>query len=286
MSELRNRSCWDVKYVIMTARIDQLNIFFATSPPLFLWQRTVQRSVLLAYTLFSLGLELVVLTRVKKIGGESERTVPDAMYGNVYVSGLVGTDATAANPPPAVTSSSTTRTHNQPQPHPPIGTIATAALQNNRDDPHLAGNEACLCSLCHIKDRFFPRSQDGRIVLPHPTTTASVHSHWTRRHRHTASMTSATTPLATSTSHGRNRTNSTASNRDREWGACFFFSFFFWNLSCLIYGWNWVRLSVAKFNEGRRAAGLRTFQLQSDSAEGMFTGPGMWILSLCRYALN
>ena len=235
----------------------------------------------------SLGLELVVLTRVKKIGGESERTVPDAMYGNVYVSGLVGTDATAANPPPAVTSSSTTRTHNQPQPHPPIGTIATAALQNNRDDPHLAGNEACLCSLCHIKDRFFPRSQDGRIVLPHPTTTASVHSHWTRRHRHTASMTSATTPLATSTSHGRNRTNSTASNRDREWGACFFFFlFFFWNLSCLIYGWTWVRLSVAKFNEGRRAAGLRTFQLQSDSAEGMFTGPGMWILSLCRYALN
>ena len=150
------------------------------------------------------------------------------MYGNFNVSGLVGSDATS-NPLPATTSTATTRTHNQPQPHLPFSTVATAALQNNRDDPHLAGNEACLCSLCHIKDRFFPRSQDGRIVLPHPTTLRSVHSHSTRLHRSTASMTNAT-PSATPalTTHRRNRTDSTASNRDREWGA-----WFFWNLSVL-----------------------------------------------------
>lgn len=142
------------------------------------------------------------------------------MYGNLYVSGRVGSDA-MANPLPATPSLATTRTHNQPQPHLPSSTVATAALQNNRDDPHLAGNEACLCSLCHIKDRFFPRSQDGRIVLPHPTTT-SVHSHSTRLHRPTASMTSAT-PLTTSAlpTHRRNRTDSNASNRDRELGAGF-----------------------------------------------------------------
>ena len=155
------------------------------------------------------------------------------MYGNLYVSGLVGSDATS-NPLPATTSTTTTtRTHNHPQPHLPFSTVATAALQNNRDDPHLAGNEACLCSLCHIKDRFFPRSQDGRIVLPHPTT---LHSHPTRLHRPTASMTSATPPAtsALTTTHRRNQTDNTAPNRDREWGDRFFFGiFFFW----LIYGW-------------------------------------------------
>ena len=142
------------------------------------------------------------------------------MYGNLNVSGLVSPDATA-NPPPATTSTTaTTRTHNQPQPHLlPFSTVTTAALQNNRDDPHLAGNEACMCSLCHIKDRFFPRSQDGRIVLPRPTTM-SVHSHSTRLHRPTASMTNATPlPVATSAlpTHRRNRTDSsTGYNRDRE----------------------------------------------------------------------
>ena len=224
-------------------------------------------------------LELGFLTRVKK---GSEKIAPDAMYGNLYVSGRVGSDATT-NPLPAITSTVTTRTHNQPQPHLPFSTVATAALQNNRDDPHLAGNEACLCSLCHIKDRFFPRSQDGKIVLPDPTTT-SVHLQSTRLRRHTASMASATPP-ATSTlpTHRRNRTNSTASNHDREWGAGFF------GIFCLIYGWTWVRLSVAKFNEGRRGAGLRTPQLQSDKAEGSFTEPdrisGMCI-NRCWYALN
>ena len=166
------------------------------------------------------------MTRVKK---ESEKIAPDDMNGNLYVSGLVGSNATS-NPLPATTTTSTatTRTHNQPQrSHLPFSTVATAALQNNRDDPHLAGNEACLCSLCHIKDRFFPRSQDGRIVLPHPTTL-SVHSHSTRLHRPTASMTSATPPTTSALpTHRRNRTDSTASNRDREWGTRF------WNLFVL-----------------------------------------------------
>jgi hypothetical protein len=186
-----------------------------------------------AASLFSFSRARACLFDLRQKKGEGEKTAPDAMCGNLYVSGLVGSDATA-NPLPAVTSTSPTRTHNQPQPHLlPFSTVATAALQNNRDDPHLAGNEACLCSLCHIKDRFFPRSQDGRIVLPHPTTTSSVHSHSTRHHRTTASMTSAT-PLPTPAlpTHRRNRTNSTASNRDREWGSWFFLL----NLSCLIYG--------------------------------------------------
>ena len=85
-----------------------------------------------------------------------------------------------ANPLPA-TSTATTRTHNQPQPQLPSGKVAMAALQNDCDDPHLAGKEACRCSLCHITDRFFPRSQDGRIVFPHPII--SVHSHSMRLHR-------------------------------------------------------------------------------------------------------
>ena len=97
------------------------------------------------------------------------------MYGKLYVSRLVGSDA-MANPLPA-TSAATTWTHNQPQPQLPSGTVAMAALQNDRDDLHLAGNEACRCSLCRITDRFFPQSQDGRIVLPHPIM--SVHSHST-----------------------------------------------------------------------------------------------------------
>ena len=171
------------------------------------------------------------MTRVKE--GGARTSLPDAMCGNLYVSGLVGSDATANNPLPTATptSTATTRTHNQPQqPHLPISTVATAALQNNRDDPHLAGNEACLCSLCHIKDRFFPRSQDGRIVLPQPTM--SIHSHLTRHHPRpigrfgrsasSASMTSTSvSPLTTSAlppppppTHRRNRTDSTASNRD------------------------------------------------------------------------
>ena len=134
------------------------------------------------------------------------------MYGNLYVSGHVGLDATS-NPPPATSTPASTRTHNQPHPHLPYSTVATAALQNNRDDPHLAGNEACLCSLCHIKDRFFPRSQDGRIVLPHPSSI-SAHSHSARVHRPTASMTSATPPSTSATRmHRRNRTDSTS---DRE----------------------------------------------------------------------
>ena len=140
------------------------------------------------------------------------------MYGNLNVSGHVGLDATSSSRPSTSSAVITTRTHN-PQSRTPFSTVATAALQNHRDDPHLAGNEACLCSLCHIKDRFFPRSQDGRIVLPHPTSI-SAHSHSARLHRPTASMTSATPPttsvLAT---HRRNRTDidSTASsNRDRE----------------------------------------------------------------------
>ena len=162
------------------------------------------------FNLFSsLALELGFLTRVKR---GCEKIAPDAMNGNFYVSGLVGSDATS-NPLPATT----TRTHNQPQPHLPFTTVATAALQNNRDDPHLAGNEACRCSLCHIRDSFFPRSLDGRIILPHPTTLP-VHSHSTRLHRPTASMTSATPPTTSaSPTHRRNRTDSTAaSNRDRE----------------------------------------------------------------------
>jgi hypothetical protein len=211
------RKVGDVKYVTMTARFDQLYLL-ATSPPLFPLDSV--RASGGAYLFSLLGLELVFLTRVKK--GSERIAAPNAMHRNRYVSGLVGSDA---NPLPATTSTTTTRTHNQPQLHQPFSTVATAALQNNRDDPHLAGNEACLCSLCHIKDRFFPRSQDGRIVLPHPTTM-SVHSHPTRLHRPTASMTSAT-PLATSAlpAHRRNRTFSNASNRDRdrdrEWGAGF-----------------------------------------------------------------
>ena len=131
------------------------------------------------------------------------------MYGNLYVSGLVGSDATA-DPLPVTTSTATTRTtHNPPQPHLPFSTVATAALQNNRDDPHLAGNEACRCSLCHIKVRVFPRSLNGRIVLPPPTT-----AYRSTRHTPSTSMTSASP--APPTTHRRSRTNSTASNRDRE----------------------------------------------------------------------
>lgn len=193
----------------MTARIDQLNHTLATWVIAFLSSFSSYYGPSAAYS--SLILDLCsAFWRASKKG--AKRSLPDAMYGKLYVSGRVGSDATA-NPLPATPSTATTRTHNQPHPPLPISTVATAALQNNRDDPHLAGNEACLCSLCHIKDRFFPRSQDGRIVLPHPTT-----SHYpTRRPRHTASMTSAT-PLATSPlpTHRRNRTDSTASNHDRE----------------------------------------------------------------------
>ena len=148
------------------------------------------------------------------------------MYGNLYVSGLVSSDATAS-PLPATTvatsTTATTRTHNQPQPHRSFSTVTTAALQNNH--PHLAGNEAS----CHIKDSLFPRNRDGRIVLPHPTTL-SVNSHSTRLHRPTASMTNPT-PLSTSTSqptHRRIQTDtSTGYNHDRECGGVFFFFFFF-----------------------------------------------------------
>ena len=34
--------------------------------------------------------------------------------------------------------------------------------------PHLEGLPNCLCTACHIKDEFFPRREDGRIVLPLP----------------------------------------------------------------------------------------------------------------------
>lgn len=140
---------------------------------------------------------------------EREKVVPDAMYKNRYASGLAGSDAPSVNPLPPTTS------HNQPHSRIRSGTITTAALQNHRDHPHLAGNEACLCSSCHIRDRFFPRSQDGRIVLPHPSL--SVHSGRLPRPT-TTSMASATPPHATPSlvTRKRSRTESTVPNRDRE----------------------------------------------------------------------
>ena len=248
----------------MTGRIGQLNIL-ATSPPPSSFPSTVYCPAVLTYSLLQVSSS--AFWRASKKG--SEKIAPDAMKGNFYVSGRLGSNATS-NPLPATPSTTTTRTHNHLQSHILFAnSAATAALQNNRDDPHLAGNEACLCSSCHIKDSFFPRSQDGRIVLPHPTTISAL-SNSTRRHRHTASM---TTPSSSASTHKRNRANSTASNRDREWGPRF------WNLFVLFIGWTWVRLSVAKFNEGRRGAVLSTPQLQGDNAEGSFGGfgriPGM-----------
>ena len=215
----------------MTARIDQVEsyfshlvIFFFLSFFFFFFSSSSifpirSKRWCAVVSLFSWDSRALLFDARQK--REREHRFPDAMYGNLYVSGPVGSDATANNPLPTTTSSSTatTRTHNQPQqPHLPISTVATAALQNNRDDPHLAGNEACLCSLCHIKDSFFPRSQDGRIVLPQPTMSMTRHPTpigRIGRSASSASMTSAS-PLATSAlpTHRRNRTDSTASNRD------------------------------------------------------------------------
>ena len=181
------------------------------------------------------------------------------MYRNLstFTPDMYGSDGgTTVTSLPASSSASATatRTHNQPQQ--PHFTVATAALQN-RDDPHLAGNEACLCSSCHIRDSFFPRSQDGKIVLP-PLPSMSMHS----------TRPSAPAPLATPATRRRNRTDSTASNRDRELKSLAynrFPTFFFF------FG---VRLSVAKFNEGRRG---RTSYV-GDKGEGSSAGlSGMFI---------
>jgi hypothetical protein len=199
--------------------IDQLSILATgTSPSPFPWQCGA------TFTVLTRSRAWLLDARQKE---NENLKIADAMYSSysstdVSRAGLIGLDGDPLQVP-APTSTATTRIHNQPQPHLPLRAVVTA-LQNNHDDAHLAANEACLCSLCHIKDRFFPRRRDGRIVLPHPTTI-SAHSHSTRLHGPTASMTSAA-PLATSalTTHRRNRTDSTASNRDRDWGAGF------WNL--------------------------------------------------------
>jgi hypothetical protein len=122
-------------------------------------------------------------------------------------SGLADSEATTANPLP-------THTHNEAQP--PSGTAATAAVQTRLDDPHLAGNGAtCLCSSCHLKDRFFPRSQDGRVLLPHP----SFFIHSARLLRPTATITrTSAAPLATPglVTRSSNHTQGIISTRDRE----------------------------------------------------------------------
>jgi len=138
------------------------------------------------------------------------------MHGNPYASGLTGSDTTTANPPPAARP--TVTTHNQPQLQFPPGTVAAAAaIQNHRDDPHLAGNEACLCSSCHLRGSFFPRNQDGRIVLPHP----SLFIHSARFPRPTTTTTNIA-PLATPVlaTRKRSRTESTVFC-DRESGQVF-----------------------------------------------------------------
>lgn len=169
--------------------------------------------VLLAYILRLQRSCAFFLTHVKN---ESEKFDPDAMYGNLYVSGCVSSEASAtANSPLLTTSTVTTGTLNQPQPQSPSGTVATAPLQSHRDaGPHLAGNEACLCSSCHIKDSFFPRSHDGSIVLPHP----SLSVHPVRLPRPTASAMTNVTPLATPSvvPRKRHRAESTPSNHDRQ----------------------------------------------------------------------
>lgn len=43
---------------------------------------------------------------------------------------------------------------------------------------HIPGHDACLCPACHIKEEYFPRRPDGKIVLPqiptrHPSVDAS-----------------------------------------------------------------------------------------------------------------
>jgi hypothetical protein len=50
----------------------------------------------------------------------------------------------------------TPQEHYQQQPH---------GFNNH---PHLEGLPNCLCAACHIKGEFFPRREDGRIVLPPP----------------------------------------------------------------------------------------------------------------------
>lgn len=135
------------------------------------------------------------LTRVKR---KREQLVPDAMYGNLSASGLAtcGSDNTTTHPLPATTVTTTT---------------PTAVLQNH---PHLAGNEACRCPSCHLRDRFFPRNQDGRIFLPHPSL--SIHS--TRLSRSTTTTTN-TAPPAIPVTRKRNRIESTTLSSDREWNS-------------------------------------------------------------------
>ncbi|KDR76511.1 hypothetical protein GALMADRAFT_449002 [Galerina marginata CBS 339.88] len=66
------------------------------------------------------------------------------------------------------------RSASVPHSRPPTSasTYAPSRLRPDDDDrPHIAGPAECLCPACHLKTNFFPRRQDGRIVLPPPNPT-------------------------------------------------------------------------------------------------------------------
>ena len=86
------------------------------------------------------------------------------------------------NPPPVGPASGAvsrrpTRVHRsatvagRPQHHPTSYGVGTEYIDNTL---HVAGSAACLCSSCHLKTRFFPRTQNGRIVLPDPSKPDST----------------------------------------------------------------------------------------------------------------
>ena len=60
--------------------------------------------------------------------------------------------------------------------HPQHHSTTTSTSVITRGDfidntPHIAGSAACLCSQCHLKMKFFPRTPSGQILLPDPDST-------------------------------------------------------------------------------------------------------------------
>ena len=75
---------------------------------------------------------------------------------------------------PPLQQSTTSRTHNHPQSRLPFSTVAT---ENNRDDPHLAGNEACLFFVSYQGQIFSTKpGREDSLTAPHFNIAQTSHT--------------------------------------------------------------------------------------------------------------
>jgi hypothetical protein len=83
--------------------------------------------------------------------------------------------------------------------HPPHHPTTSSGVGTEYIDntPHVSGSATCLCSSCHLKTRLFPRTQNGRIVLPDPSKPDSTTRFMTSMGPPRSRARSATTAIAT-----------------------------------------------------------------------------------------